>query len=68
MEMWRDIVGFEGLYQISTLGNVKSVDRITVNGRHIKERILKLQTNTHGYRTVVLRKDKNSPIVHVTVE
>lgn len=60
MEMWRDIVGFEGLYQISSLGNVKSMDRITVGGKHVKERILKLQINTHGYHTVVLRKNKKS--------
>lgn len=26
-EIWKDIVGYEGLYQISNFGNVKSVER-----------------------------------------
>lgn len=26
-EVWKDIKGYEGLYQISNLGNVKSLDR-----------------------------------------
>lgn len=37
MEEWRDIVGMEGLYQVSNLGRVKSVARY----RHPKERIMK---------------------------
>ena len=28
MEIWRDIKDYEGLYQISNLGNVRSVERI----------------------------------------
>lgn len=28
MEIWKDIKGYEGIYQASTYGNVKSVDRI----------------------------------------
>ena len=27
MEIWKDINGYEGYYQISNLGNVKSIDR-----------------------------------------
>ena len=26
-EIWKDVVGYEGLYQVSNLGNVKSLDR-----------------------------------------
>ena len=26
-EIWKDILGYEGLYQVSTLGRVRSVDR-----------------------------------------
>lgn len=44
-EEWKDIQGFEGKYQVSSLGRVKSVDRIlphkTYGTWHIKERILK---------------------------
>ena len=28
MEIWKDVVGYEGYYQVSNLGNVKSVDRV----------------------------------------
>ena len=27
MEIWKDIIGYEGLYQVSNMGNVKSLDR-----------------------------------------
>jgi len=39
-EIWKDIKGYEGLYQVSNLGNVKSLDRCIVcknnNIKHIK--------------------------------
>lgn len=28
MEIWKDILGYEGYYQVSNLGNVKSLDRV----------------------------------------
>lgn len=44
-EIWRDIAGYEGLYQVSNLGNVKSLDRTVKhsNGRvkFLKGRLLK---------------------------
>lgn len=30
MEKWKDVIGFEGLYQVSDMGRVRSVDRIIV--------------------------------------
>ena len=27
-EVWKDIQGYEGIYQVSNLGNVRSLDRI----------------------------------------
>ena len=30
MEEWRDIKGYEGYYQASTLGRIRSVDRIVI--------------------------------------
>ena len=59
-EIWKDIEGYEGLYQISNLGNVKSLHRIAniPNGhRKVKERILK-QTENRGYRAVIISKEK----------
>ena len=32
-EIWKDVVGYEGLYQVSNYGNVKSLDRKRFNGR-----------------------------------
>lgn len=48
MEIWKDISGYEGLYQVSNLGRIKSLERwhkTKIKGkeclRHQKERILK---------------------------
>ena len=49
-EVWRDIIGYEGLYMVSSLGRVKSF-----HGG--KERILK-QTINKGYLRVGLSKGK----------
>jgi len=46
-EQWKDIIGYEGLYQISNLGSVKSL-------KYGKERILKPIKKKDGYLTVVL--------------
>ena len=46
MEIWKDIKGYEGRYQVSNLGNIKSLKRVIVNSlgrKHtINERILSL--------------------------
>jgi hypothetical protein len=63
MEIFKDIPGFEGLYQVSNLGNVKSVKRtvITPSGLHrkIKEKILS-KAFSQGYLTVIISKDGKS--------
>ena len=45
IEIWKDIVGWEGLYEVSNLGNVRSADRVIAGpkpcGRRIKGRIRK---------------------------
>ena len=53
MEEWRDIQGYEGLYMVSNLGRVKSLNY----HRTGKERIMKPSDNGHGYLFVVLCKD-----------
>lgn len=48
LEIWKDIEGYEGKYQISTLGRVKSL-----NYNHTgKEQILNSYSNTNGYLQV----------------
>jgi len=57
-EEWRDIKGYEGLYQVSNMGQVKSLERIFIDKighrQHIKERILKSRSNVYGYLQVTL--------------
>lgn len=56
MEEWKDIKGYEGLYQISNLGNVKSVPR---NGKYCT-RIIPLYmslSDRNGYKAVTLYKN-----------
>lgn len=33
LERWRDVVGFEGLYRVSDLGRIKSLDRVVTHAR-----------------------------------
>jgi hypothetical protein len=57
VEIWKDIPSYEGLYQISNLGNVKSLYRIANNNHIIYEKILKPQKNYNGYLIVNLYKN-----------
>lgn len=57
MEIWKDIVSFEGLYQASNLGNIKSCKKIDSIGRHKKEKILKKNIGKDGYFVVGLCKN-----------
>lgn len=41
-EIWKDIKGYENLYQISNLGRVKSLERIDKSNHLVKEKILKI--------------------------
>ena len=54
MEEWRDIKGYEGLYQISSEGRVKSKQRIARNNQTIKEKIRKPKIDKDGYCCVSL--------------
>jgi len=59
-EKWADVAGFEGVYQISDLGNIRSLPRIIDYGTHKqthKGRILKPQPNSKGYLRIVLTWD-----------
>ena len=53
LEIWKDITGYEGLYQVSNLGNVKSLNYNKTG----KEKILKGGKGKDGYLQVVLCKE-----------
>ena len=60
-EVWKDIEGYEGLYQVSTCGNIKSLAKPRKNGNgrcYIqKEKLLKQSFTSTGYKKVELYKD-----------
>lgn len=55
-EFWQDIPGYEGLYQASTYGKIRSVERICIRGRGGKvvlpEKIMAQGTDRDGYSIV----------------
>ena len=60
-EIWKDIKGYEGLYQVSNMGRVRSLDRditITYKGilhtRHYRGKMIKPKYATAGYQGVML--------------
>jgi len=61
MEVWKDVKDYEGFYQVSSLGRVKSLSRFRKNGCSgyvKKEIILKNCIDGHGYLVVGLSKNK----------
>lgn len=53
MEIWKDVVGYDGLYKVSTRGNIKS---LKFAGGSL-QKTLKLRKDKDGYFTVNLYKD-----------
>ena len=59
-EIFKDIPGYEGLYQVSNLGRVKSLDRIdSYKNRKIKGKLIKPYKHTAGYYQVSLCNSGN---------
>lgn len=56
-EIWKAIPGYEGFYEVSSLGNVKSLKRLDSIGRKVRERILKKVASGSGYFNVFLCVD-----------
>jgi len=60
-EEWRDVVGFEALYQVSSLGRVRSCDRVIYDNRGYsksrKSRLLSPTIDKYGYYKLHLSKN-----------
>lgn len=71
-EVWKDVVGYEGYYQVSNLGKVKSLQTKKYSRKEkcaitvMREKILKPYPNTKKYLLVDLKKDgmRNCQKVH----
>lgn len=65
-EIWKDIIGYEGLYQISSLGRVRSLDKtiITKHGhkRTFKGQIIKPNISAGYYSVNLHHKGKAKTI------
>ena len=55
-EVWKDVVGYEGFYEVSDKGNVRSVERKDTIGRKCGGRTLRPRNHKHGYLQVTLYK------------
>lgn len=67
-EIWKDIEGFEGYYQVSNLGRVKRLARIMKNNLgkcQLKEIIKSPKKTKKGYLNLALTKDNK--IVHTSI-
>lgn len=70
MEIWKAVPGFEGQYEASTHGKVRSLDRVVTTKRgvkkHVRGSILSALPNTAGYLS--LRLGRGNPVmVHQVV-
>lgn len=68
-EIWKDIECYEGLYQVSNLGFIRSIDRISVSKKNVKAKLkgktLLLTKDKDGYMQVVLSKKSKLTTVKV---
>lgn len=60
-EIWKDIIGYEGLYQVSNFGRVKS----SGNNKNRKEKILKPGKTKGNYLFVILTKNLKQELRYV---
>lgn len=62
--IWKPVVGYEGLYEVSSAGDVMSLDRFIIYSdgtKHLhKGRMLSIGTDNHGYQSVVLSMNKRA--------
>ena len=63
-EVWKDIQGYEGLYQVSSFGRVRSLDRLIKsrygNSRRIAGKIIKPNKIWSGYLRISLWREQKT--------
>lgn len=70
-EIWKDVIGFQGHYQVSNLGRVKSLDRILHRNHkysefiHLKQKIIQPTMDGTGYYHVRLAKQSKYTLIKV---
>lgn len=64
LEEWRDISGYVGLYQVSNLGRVKSLDRVAT---YQKVYVDKIVTATHDFRSRILNPSTDKGYLSVVL-
>ena len=61
MEEWKDVVGYEGIYEISTLGNIREKEhKVKLRGNFTRTQFAREKVKTvsaNGYEVVTLHKD-----------
>lgn len=65
MERWLPVPGYEGVYEVSDQGRVRSLDRADSRGRSRTGRVLSLRIQPSGHRTVSLCTNAKRRIFHV---
>ncbi len=67
-EIWKEIIGYEGLYEVSSYGNIKSISRTITKGNITyvtKDKLLKQSIDTVGYPYVNLSDYKKQKTFRV---
>jgi hypothetical protein len=63
MEIWKDIKGYEGIYEVSNTGLVRSLERVIIRSDNRKRTIkskIKEGTHTKGYKRISLYSEDGS--------
>ena len=61
MENWKEVLGYEGLYLVSSYGRIKTIEKKVKHYKGgfslLKEKILKSRLNRYGYERITLWKE-----------
>lgn len=62
-EVWKPVVGYEGIYEVSNMGRIKSLERMGTAGTPVHEKLLHPYREKHkGYMVVCLRKNNKASV------